>query len=49
MKFEIVVVYEIFSDKLDIWHCPTKVKVTAPLPNFSPFTAIQTSGPITQL
>ena len=36
------VVYKNISDKFDIGHCWTKVKVTVPLRNFSPFTAIQT-------
>ena len=49
MKFEHIVVYENISDKFDIGHCRTKVKVTVRLQIFSPFTAIQLSGPITQL
>ena len=42
MKFEHIVVYENISEKFDIGHCRTKVKVTVRLRNFSPFTAIQT-------
>ena len=42
MKLEYIVVYENISDKFDIGHCRTKVKVTARLRNFSPFTTIQT-------
>ena len=49
MKFENVVVYENISDKFDNGHCQIKVKVTVGLSNFSPFTTIQISGPITQL
>ena len=40
MKFKYIVVYENNSDKLEIGHCRTKVKVMARI--FSPFTAIQT-------
>ena len=42
MKLQYLVVYENSSDKFDIGNCQTKVKVTARLRNFSPFTAIQT-------
>ena len=42
MKFEHIVVYENISDKFEIGHDRIKVKVTARLPNFSPFTTIQT-------
>ena len=42
MKFEHIVVYENISDKFDIGLCQNKVKVTAQLRNFSPFTAVQT-------
>ena len=42
MKLEHIVVFENISDKFDIAHWQTKVKVTARLRNFSPFTAIQT-------
>ena len=42
MTLEHIVVYENISDKFDIGHCQTKVKVTAPLRNCSPFTSIQT-------
>ena len=42
MKLEYIVVYENISDKFDIEHCRTKVKVTARLRNFSPCTTIQT-------
>ena len=42
MKFRYFVVYENNSDKFEIGHCPTKVKVMARFLNFSPFTAIQT-------
>ena len=42
MKLEYIVVYENISDKFDIGHCQTKVNVTEQLPNFSPFTKIQT-------
>ena len=42
MKLEHTVVYENSSDEFDIGHCPIKVKVTAWLWNFSPFTTIQT-------
>ena len=41
MKSEYIVVYENISDKFDIGHCRTKVKFTARLLNFFPFTAIQ--------
>ena len=40
MKFKYITVNKNNSDKFDIGHCRTKVKVTARL--FSPFTAIQT-------
>ena len=36
------VVYKNISDKFDVGHCRTKVRVTVPLRNFSLFTAIQT-------
>ena len=42
MKLEYFVVYENSSDEFDIGNCWTKVKVTAQLRIFSPFTAIQT-------
>ena len=43
MKFKYSVVYENNSDKFDIGHCRTKVKVTALTSKlFSIFTAIQT-------
>ena len=42
MNLEYIVVYENISDKFDIGHCGTKVKVTVRLQNFSPFTTIQT-------
>ena len=42
-------VYENNSDKFDIGHSRTKVKVMARLQNFSPFSAVQLAGPITQL
>ena len=42
MKLEYIVVYENISDKLDIGHCRTKVKITVRLRNFSPFTTIKT-------
>ena len=42
MKFEYFVVYENSSDVFYIGHCPIKVKVTAGLQKFSPFTTIQT-------
>ena len=35
-------VYKNISDKFDIGHCRTKVKVTVRLRNLSPFTTIQT-------
>ena len=41
MKFQYLVAYEKTLDKFDIGH-RTKIKVTARLRNFSPFTAIQT-------
>ena len=41
MKLEYLVVYENISDKFNIGHCRTKVKVTVRLQNFSPFTTIQ--------
>ena len=41
MKLEYIVLYENISDKFDIGHCQTKIKVTARLRNFSPFTTIQ--------
>ena len=42
LKLEHIVVYENSSDEFDIGHCPIKVKVTAWLWTFSPFTTIQT-------
>ena len=42
LKLEHIVVYENSSDEFNIGHCPIKVKVTAWLWNFSPFTTIQT-------
>ena len=42
MKLEYIVVYDNISDKFDIGHCQTKVKVTARLRNFSQFTTIKT-------
>ena len=42
VKLEHIVVYENSSDEFDIGHCLIKVKVTASLRNFSPFTTIQT-------
>ena len=42
MKLEYIVVYENISDKFDIGHSQTKVKVIVGLQNFSPFTTIQT-------
>ena len=45
IKFEYIVVHENISDKFDIGHCRTNIKVTARLRNFSPFTTIQLSGP----
>ena len=44
-KFEYIVVYENISEKFDIGHCWTKVKVTERIQNFSPFTTIQTVRP----
>ena len=51
MKLDYIVKYEnsCFSDKFDIGHCRTKVKVTARLRNFSPLPQYKLSGPITQL
>ena len=34
MKLEYLVVYENISDKFDVGHCRTKVKVTAHLPQY---------------
>ena len=42
MKFKYIVVYEYSSDKFDIGHYGIKVKVTAGVKRFSPFTTIQT-------
>ena len=42
MKLEYIVLYKNISDKFDIGHCLTKVKVTARLRIFSPVTTIQT-------
>ena len=39
MKLDYIVVYENISDKFDIGHCQTKVKVKV---KFTPSTAIQT-------
>ena len=40
-KLENIVVYENCLDEFDIGHYPIKVKVTACLCNFSPFTTLQ--------
>ena len=42
MKLKNIIVYKNISDKFDIGHRWTKVKVMARLSNFSPSTAIQT-------
>ena len=42
MKLDYIVVHENISDEFDIGLCLTKVKVTARLRNFSPFTTMQT-------
>ena len=42
MKLENIAVFENISNKFDIGHCQTKVKVTARLRNFSLFTTKQT-------
>ena len=49
MKLENIVGYENSSDQFDIEHCRNKVKVTAGVQMFSPFTTIQTVRSITQL
>ena len=52
MKLEHILVYENSSDEFDIEHHQIKVKVTAGLQKFSPFTTIQTVRayrPLTQL
>ena len=42
MKLEDIVVYEKSLDEFDIKLCRIKVKVTAGIQKFSPFTTIQT-------
>ena len=42
MKLDYILVFENILDKFYIGHCQTKVKVTARLQNFSPFTTVQT-------
>ena len=47
MKLDYIVVYENSSDEFDIEHHRIKVKITVGLQKFSPFTTIQTAGPVT--
>ena len=51
MKLEYIAVYENSSDKFDIEHCQTKVKVTVGLQKFPhlPQYMYKLSGSITQL
>ena len=42
LKLEGIVVYENSLDEFDIGHCPIKVKFTAGLRIFSPFTTMHT-------
>ena len=49
MKLDYIVVYENISDKFDIGHCRTKVKVTGDFKSFLHLQQYKLSGPITQL
>ena len=49
MKLEHIVIYENISDKFDIGHCRTKVKVTTDFEIFLHLPQYKLSGPISQL